>query len=77
MRSQNVLKAVSTEFARYGIRFDTSPTGKGHIGLIWQVPGRKRRRYTIAFTASDGRSWLNALADIRRMMREDGVTTAN
>jgi hypothetical protein len=72
-RSQNVLKIVSAEFQRHGIKFGTSITGRSHIRLSWQVPGRARRRYVIPNSPSDGRGWLNARAAVRRMLRSDGM----
>lgn len=72
-RSQNVFKVVSAEFHQHRINFDANFTGKSHIRLTWQVPGKARRRYVIPNTASNSRSWLNARAAVRRMFRADGV----
>jgi hypothetical protein len=72
--SRNVLKILTAEFQRVGVKFDTRVTGRTHIKLSWQVsPDKERRCYFIPTTSGDGRGWRNARAGVRRMLRADGI----
>lgn len=70
----DALSLVSKEFRLWGIEFDHRFRGSGHIELRWRAAQEKPvRSYIIAKTGSDHRGWLNARAEIRRLLRADGL----
>ena len=59
-----------------GVRDIEQVHGSKHLQLRWRVNGRDTRVYTLPCTPGDVRSSHNVRADIRRLLREDGVQTA-
>jgi hypothetical protein len=56
-----------------GIRDVEQAHGGKHLQLRWRVNGHDMRIYSMPCTPSDVRSPRNVRADIRRLLREDGV----
>jgi hypothetical protein len=59
-----------------GVRDVAQVHGGKHLQLRWKVNGHALRVYTIPVTPSDWRSEHNTRADVRRLLREDGVGVA-
>lgn len=66
-------EAALRELRAVGIKPKVEPTGSGHIAISWQIGQRPARVLTVAKTGSDWRGRLNARAQVRRWLREDGV----
>jgi hypothetical protein len=58
-----------------GVRDIEQAHGSKHLQVRWRVNGGEVRFYTLPCTPSDIRSPRNVRADIRRLLREDGVLT--
>lgn len=71
MRKNSIVTAVVAELRLYGIEPCVEHRRK-HLAIHWQVGGRQRVYFTSA-SPSDWRSSLNARAQVRRFLREDGV----
>jgi hypothetical protein len=56
-----------------GVRDVEQAHGGKHLQLRWRVNGHDMRIYSMPGTPSDVRSPRNVRADIRRLLREDGV----
>lgn len=69
------LEIALRELGAVGVRDVEQVHGGKHLQLHWQVNGREARFYTLPCTPSDIRSPHNVRADIRRLLREDGVLT--
>jgi hypothetical protein len=67
------LDAALRELRAAGIRGIERSYGGKHIQLRWQRDGHPLRLYTLPATPSDWRSPHNVRADIRRILREDGL----
>ncbi len=68
------LRAALHELESAGIRNVEQAYGGKHLQLRWSVNGHIRRVYTMPATPGDTiRGPRNARADVRRMLREDGV----
>ena len=65
------VEAAVQELEANGITPEVFNAGK-HIAIRWRVNGRQRTFHT-AGTPSDYRAPLNAAADVRRLLREDGI----
>jgi hypothetical protein len=61
------------ELKAVGVRDIDQVRGGKHLQLRWRVNGHEARFYTLPCTPSDIRSSHNVRADIRRLLREDGV----
>jgi hypothetical protein len=59
-----------------GVRDVEQVHGGKHLQLRWRVNGHPLRVYTVPVTPSDWRSEHNTRADVRRLLREDGVGVA-
>jgi hypothetical protein len=70
------LEIALRELEAVGVRDIDQAHGSKHLQLRWRVNGRDTRVYTLPCTPSDVRSSHNVRADIRRLLREDGVQTA-
>jgi hypothetical protein len=70
------LDAALRELATAGIR-PTQRNDRRHIFLEWDLPNGKKRQYTVSISPSDWRSVSNTRADVRRMIREDGLDKAH
>jgi hypothetical protein len=70
------LDAALRELADAGIRDVQRSFGGKHLQLRWRANGHGMRMYTLALTPSDWRGPRNVAADIRRMLREDGMLIA-
>jgi hypothetical protein len=68
------LDAALRELADVGVR-PTVHNDRRHVLLEWDVDGKKRQ-YFLPKTPSDRRAWLNCRADVRRMIKEDGLDVA-
>jgi hypothetical protein len=74
MKRNEALDYVTAEFKSRGIRFETETTGSNHIEIRWQVSKEKEvRSYFVPNSPSDVRGRLNARAQVRRLLRQDGV----
>ena len=69
------LEIALRELKAVGVRDIEQVRGSKHLQLRWRVNGRDFRFYTLPCTPSDIRSSRNVRADIRRLLREDGVFT--
>ena len=69
------LDAALRELDAAGIRDVEQAFGSKHPQLRWRVNGGALRIYSLPGTPSDWRSEHNTRAEIRRMLREDGVIT--
>jgi hypothetical protein len=67
------LEAALRELDAAGIRDVTRSCGSKHLQLRWSANGHGLRMYSMALTPSDWRGPHNVAADIRRMLREDGL----
>ena len=70
------LEIALRELEAVGIRDVEQVRGGKHWQLRWQVNGHGLRVYTIPGTPGDWRSPHNVRAEIRRMLREDGLLVA-
>jgi hypothetical protein len=66
------LDAVLRELERRGIR-PTVHNDRKHLLVEWDLPSGGKRQYTLPTTPSDRRAWLNARAEVRRMLKRDGL----
>lgn len=69
------LAAALQELHAAGINQITQANGGEHLQLRWpsNVTGTGEQKYTLPGTPSDWRSTANVRADIRRILRADGV----
>ena len=69
------LAAALQELHAAGINRITQANGGEHLQLRWpsNVTGTGEQKYTLPGTPSDWRSTANVRADIRRILRADGV----
>src|SRR5262245_40487197 len=70
------LEIALRELEAVGIRNVEQVRGGKHWQLRWQVNGHGPRVYTIPGTPGDWRSPHNVRAEVRRMLREDGLLAA-
>jgi hypothetical protein len=70
------LEAALRELNDAGIRDIERSYGGRHQQIRWHANGHGLRVYTLPITPSDHRANRNVRADIRRMLREDGMLTA-
>lgn len=75
MISNLCIEAVCDEVRAAGAEPIVRPSGK-HAAITWQANGVERVYHT-ALTPSDRRSHMNARADVRRMLRADGLLATN
>lgn len=69
------IEAVCDEVRAVGCEPTVRPSGK-HAAITWTAAGVERVYHT-ALTPSDRRAHLNARADVRRILRTDGLLTAS
>jgi hypothetical protein len=69
------LEAALRELEAAGVRDVEQVRGAKHLQLRWRVDGHGLRVYSVPGSPSDWRSSHNVRADIRRMLREDGLLT--
>ena len=67
------LAVALRELEAAGVRGVEQAHGGKHLQLRWRVNGHDMRIYSMPCTPSDFRSPRNVRADIRRLLREDGV----
>ena len=67
------LQVALRELDAAGIRDVTQVRGGKHWQLHWRVNGHGLRIYSLPGSPSDWRAPHNTRADIRRMLREDGL----
>ncbi len=67
------LEIALRELKAVGVRDIEQVRGGKHLQLRWRVNGHEARFYTLPCTPSDIRSSHNVRAEIRRLLREDGV----
>ena len=67
------LAVALRELEAAGVRGVEQAHGGKHLQLRWRVNGHEMRIYSMPCTPSDFRSPRNGRADIRRLLREDGV----
>jgi hypothetical protein len=72
MRNECLAVALR-ELDAAGVRNVMRVNGGKHLQLRWQVNGHGLRIYTVPVSPSDWRSPHNTRAEIRRLLREDGV----
>jgi hypothetical protein len=74
MKKNSCLQAALDELDAAGIRDIARAHGGKHLQLRWRVNGHGvERMYAVPATPSDHRAAANTRADIRRMLREDGL----
>jgi hypothetical protein len=66
------LAAALEELSAAGVRDVDRAYGGKHLQLRWRANGTERR-YSLPITPSDIRSAANTRAQIRRVLREDGM----
>jgi len=71
MITNDCIEAACAELRSVNIDPVVRPAGK-HAAVIWTHNGRERSYYT-ALTPSDVRAHLNVRADVRRILRQDGL----
>jgi hypothetical protein len=71
------LEIALAELEAAGVRGVERAYGGKHPQLRWRVNGGALRIYAIPGTPSDLRSPLNVRADIRRLLRADGVAVGS
>jgi len=77
MRRNECLEAAMSELAKVGIRDVAKSYGSKHLQIRFKVNGSSiERMYSMPGTPSDVRSAANTRADIRRILREDGMMPA-
>ena len=69
------LNIALQELESAGIRDVERANGGKHLQLRWRVNGGTLRVYSMPATPSDWRASRNTRADVRRLLREDGVLT--
>jgi hypothetical protein len=67
------IEVALRELEAAGVRGVEQAHGGKHLQLRWRVNGHDLRIYSVPGTPSDVRSPRNVRADIRRLLREDGV----
>ncbi len=70
------LEAALRELEAAGVRDVEQAFGGKHPQVRWRVNGGELRIYSLPGSAGDWRSERNTRAAIRRLLREDGVSTA-
>jgi hypothetical protein len=74
MMRNECLSAALQELSAAGIRDVKQAYGGKHLQLRWEaVNGAGQRMYSLPLTPSDIRSAANTRADVRRILREDGM----
>jgi hypothetical protein len=74
MKKNPCLDAALQELSAAGVRDVKQAYGGKHLQLRWPVNGSGvERMYSMPSTPSDVRSAANTRADIRRILREDGM----
>jgi hypothetical protein len=73
MRANSRLEAALHELSASGIRDVVRSYGGKHLQLRWTVNGGTARMYAVPNTPSDVRSSRNTRADVRRILRADGL----
>ena len=71
MRNE-ILKSALRELKIHGIKPDVWFGGK-HIRVAWEYQGSPRS-FTVPISASDYRSKANNKAQLKRILRQDGLT---
>jgi hypothetical protein len=71
------LAAALRELDAAGVRDVSRAYGSKHLQLKWSANGHAQRMYSVALTPSDWREPRNVAAEIRRMLRADGLLTAD
>jgi hypothetical protein len=70
------LDAATDELAAVGIRSTTVVhLGSGHTQVRWRYNGSEERFVNLASTPSDFRAPRNVRAEVRRLLKEDGLIT--
>lgn len=67
------LDAALSELEKAGVRDIEQAHGGKHLQVRWRVNGGESRFYSLAKTPSDHRAPANVRADVRRILRQDGV----
>jgi hypothetical protein len=70
------LAAALHELEAAGVRDIVHAPGGKHVQLRWSVNGGASRLYSLPSTPSDWRSPRNVRADVRRILRADGLLAA-
>jgi hypothetical protein len=70
------LVAALSELEAAGVRDIVRAPGGKHVQLRWRVNGGTPRLYSLPSTPSDWRSPRNVRADVRRILRTDGILPA-
>jgi hypothetical protein len=73
LKQNPCLQAALSELAKVGIRDVERSYGGKHLQIRFKANGSGTRMYSMPLTPSDWRSPNNVRADIRRMLREDGL----
>ena len=73
MKGPDHIAAVVTELREAGARDIVVIQGAKHPRVQWTGRNGQRRFYTLSGTLSDRRGLANARADVRRLLRDDGM----
>jgi hypothetical protein len=76
VKRNECVDAALAELAAAGIRDVERSYGGRHQQIRWRANGHGSRIYTLPISPSDYRADRNVRADIRRMLREDGMLPA-
>jgi hypothetical protein len=71
-RRNDALTAALKELERHGIVYELLHGGK-HWKIEWIIVAHRQRIVTVPVSSSDWRGPRNSRADVRRMLRKDGI----
>jgi len=73
VKNNECIDAALAALEEAGIRDVVVVPGGKHPQLQWRVNGRELRAYSLPGTSSDRRAPRNVRADVRRILRQDGL----
>jgi hypothetical protein len=73
VKNNECLDAALAALEEAGVRDVVVVPGGKHPQLQWRVNGRGLRAYSLPGTSSDRRAPRNVRADVRRILRQDGL----
>jgi hypothetical protein len=71
--TKEVLEKTLLAFEGTNIKPTVHKTNGQHVQINWKVNGHPSRKFVVASTASDHRSYKNNAAAVRRMLKADGA----
>jgi len=73
VKNNECIDAALAALEEAGVRDVVVVPGGKHPQLQWRVNGRELRAYSLPGTSSDRRAPRNVRADVRRILRQDGL----